>query len=550
MGMHPIPPEPGGKPFRAYLSGDGKVETAAMKRKRWFPDSLVLIFFMVILGQIAGYIIPAGEFERVQVHPGPGSPVISEKLGRGRIVEIRDDATAVAFIDKGEVVLLPPGEVQPAPFRTYEEPDLPGRKQVVAGTYAPVPPEHRNELSPWHFLTAIPRGLAEAQDVIFLIFLVGGVIAVLRATGAIDAALHGAVTWLGHVPWVLIAGCLVIFGLGSFTIGMGEEYLPLIPILVTMSLAMKMDSIVAMGMVWVPYGIGWGCAGTNPFGVVIAQRLAGLPVTSGLGVRTVLLVVFLAVGFHHVYRYARRIRRDPSLSLVADVDYSTGFEPPADVRMTWQRTLILLVFLAGIVVFVWGAGSRDWYITELNAIFLGIGLIAAVLAAMPPNTVARKFIEGAAEMTSAALLVGVARTIQVVLEDGQIIDTIIDSIAGLLKGAGPETASVGMLTVQTICNFFIPSGSGQAYVTMPIMSPLAELTGVPQQVAVLAYQFGDGFTNMVVPTSALVMGTLALGRIPYGRWVRFVTPLLIKLFLLSALVLVLMVNMGDRFGFH
>ena len=152
-------------------------------------------------------------------------------------------------------------------------------------------------------------------------------------------------------------------------------------------------------------------------------------------------------------------------------------------------------------------------------------------------------------MTSAALLIGFARTIQVVMDDGQIKDTVINGIASLIEGSGADVSAIGMLGVQTVCNFFIPSGTGQAYVTMPIMSPLATVTGVPQQTAVLAYQFGDGFTNMIVPTSALVMGTLALGRIPYGRWVRFVGPLLIKLFLVSIAALVFSVHFADMIGF-
>jgi len=464
-----------------------------MKKSR-FPDSLVLIFSIIILAQLASYVLPHGEYNRV---PVPDS----------------------------------------------------SRTMVEDGTYHRVGGDDRATLPPWAFLTSLPEGLEAAQDIIFLVFLVGGVIALLRQSGAIDAALHGAVERLGKAPWILIGGTLVIFSLGSFTIGMGEEYVPLIPILVTMSLAMKLDSIVAMGMIWVPYGIGWGCAGTNPFGVIIAQGIAGVPITSGLATRWVLLVLFLAIGFQHVYAYARKIQQDPSASLVADVDYSTGFEPPHDIRLTWQRILILVIFVAGIVLFVYGAKNWDWYITELNAVFLAIGLVAAIISRMSPNLASTTFIRGAAEMTSAALLIGFARTIEVVLSHGQIIDTIIHSIASTLEGTGVYVAALGMLAVQTVCNFFIPSGSGQAYVTMPIMSPLATVTGVPQQVAVLAYQFGDGFTNMVVPTSALVMGTLALGKIPYTRWVRFVTPLLLKLFALAIVALLLAVRFGDAWGF-
>jgi uncharacterized ion transporter superfamily protein YfcC len=464
------------------------------KKKRWFPESLVLIFAIIVAAQLLTYVVPSGEYEQVPTPDGN---------------------------------------------RTMVDPDS---FEFVAAEDSP-------RLSLWHILLAIPRGLSAAEDIIFLVFLVGGVIAILRKTGAIDAALHKAVVTAGNKEWILMASCLLIFGLGSFTIGMGEEYVPLIPIIVTMCLAMKMDSLVAMGLVWVPYGIGWATAGMNPFGVLIAQDIAGVELASGMKFRVLLFVVCLAVGFQHVFAYARRIQADPSRSLVCDVDYTTGFEMPDDVRLTGRRIAILVVFLSGILLFLWGATSQGWYILELNAIFLGIGLLAAIIARLSPNNTSRTFIRGAGEMTAAALLIGFARTIQVVLDDGLIKDTVVHAIAGPLQSAGPDVAALGMLAVQTICNFFIPSGSGQAFVTMPIMSPLAAVTGVPQQVAVLAYQFGDGFTNMVVPTSALVMGTLALGKIPYSRWVRFVTPLLVKLFLVAIVALLFIMRFPNFLGF-
>jgi len=467
-----------------------------MKKRNWSLDSLVLIFSIIVFAQLLVYLVPQGQFER-----------------------------------------------QPYP----ENPD---RSMVVADSYALATTDQQVEMQPWYFLLAIPKGLAAAQDIIFLIFIAGGVIAILRKSGAIDAALHKAVSKLGGSPWILIAGCLIIFSLGAYTIGMGEEYVPLIPIIVTMSLAMRMDAIVAMGMVWIPYGIGWACAGTNPFGVIIAQNIAGVPLTSGWGFRLVMLAVFLGVAFHHLYRYAMRVQRDPETSLVAHIDYSKGFDLPKDLQLTGKRIAILLVFVGAIIGFVYGVTKYGWYIDELNAIFLGIGLVTALIARIPAGETSRTFIRGAAEMTTAALLVGFARSIEVVLSDGQIIDTVINAIASVLANFGAEASAIGMLVVQTICNFFIPSGSGQAFVTMPIMSPLATLTGVPQQTAVLAYQFGDGFTNMIVPTSALVMGALALGKIPYGAWVRFITPLLLKIFALAIVFLVLTVHIGDVVGFN
>jgi uncharacterized ion transporter superfamily protein YfcC len=457
-------------------------------------DSLALIFSFIVIAQLMSYVITQGTFER-------------------------------------------------APF-----PDNPSRSMVVAGTYAPVSADESVTLPPWHFLIGITKGLADAQDIIFLIFIVGGVIEVLRRTGAIDAALHGAVDKLGHSPWILIVGCFAMFSLGSFTIGMGEEYVPLIPIIVTMSLAMRMDAVVAMGMVWIPYGIGWGCAGINPFGVLIAQNIAGVPLTSGWGFRLLMMIAFLALAFHHLYRYARRVQQDPSQSLVAHVDYSSGFEPPHDIQMTGARSAVLAVFLLGIAFFVYGAAKFGWYISELNAVFFGIGLIGAAIARMSAGETSRTFLEGAAQMTAPALIVGFARAIAVVLEDGQIIDSVVHGIAGLLEGMPAEVSAIGMLIVQSLCNLFIPSGSGQAFVTMPIMSPLATLTDVPQQTAVLAFQFGDGFTNMIVPTSALVVGALALGKVPYAAWVRFVGPLMIKILLLAAAFLVFSIHFGEAVG--
>jgi uncharacterized ion transporter superfamily protein YfcC len=464
------------------------------KKKRRVIDSLVLIFSIVIIAQLLTYVVPQGKFER---EPYPKNP---------------------------------------------------SHEMVVPGSYQAVNADSQVRLRLWHPLSAVPKGMDAAQEIIFLVFLVGGVIAILRVTGAIDAFLHTAVATFGRSPWILIAGCLVLFGMGSWTIGMGEEYVPLIPILIAMSLAMKMDAIVAMGMIWVPYGIGWACAGINPFGVLIAQDIAGLPPTSGWPFRLGIMVIFLAVGFQHVYSYALRVRRDPSTSLVADVDYSDGFEAPDDIRLTGGRILILLVFTAGIIAFVIGASTAGWYIGELVTMFLAVGLVGAIVGRLGPVKTSQTFIQGASEMTAAALIIGFARSIEVVLNDGQIIDTVINSIASLLDGTGPAVSAIGMLTVQSICNFFIPSGSGQAFVTMPIMSPLATLTHVPQQVAVLAYQFGDGFSNMFVPTSALVMGALALGRIPYGRWLKFVLPLMVKLLVVAVVVLIVALYMGESLG--
>jgi len=449
-----------------------------------FPDSLVLILTMVVLAQAATLVLPRGEFER-----------------EGRSVV--------------------PG--------TYER--LPETATSVEDVVSIVPDA----------LLAIPRGLEDGANIIFFVFLIGGVIAVIRRTGAIDALLGAAIHRLGGRPGLLVVGMLTVFALGSSFIGMAEEYMPFIPILVTMCLALGMDAIVALGIVYIGAGVGYGAAAFNPFTVLIGQDIAGLQPASGQWLRWILLVVCVAVGAQHILSYARRVRADAGKSLVGDVDYSQGFDMPDDLRFTKGRVAVIVSAVLALAVFVWGTNEYGWYLTELAALFLGLGLVAAVLGGLSPNVTSREFCAGAAEMTTTALLIGFARTIQVVLNEGQVIDTVIHGIAQPLAEVGSGGAAVGMLGVQSVCNFFIPSGSGQAYVTMPIMAPLADLTGVTRQTAVLAYQMGDGFMNMIVPTNALLMGMLGLGKIPNERWVRFIAPLLVKLFVVAIAALVVAV---------
>jgi len=307
---------------------------------------------------------------------------------------------------------------------------------------------------------------------------------------------------------------------------------------------MRMDAVVAVGIVYIGAGVGYGCAALNPFTVMIAKSIAEQPPFAGQWLRWAILPLFLALGLLHIMRYVRRIRADARASHVADVDYSQGYEMAADVVLTKKRLVILGLFVAGVLLFVWGATQHGWYLVELSAVFLGLALIAALIGRLGPSATAERFCQGAAEMTTTALLIGFARTIQVVLDDGQVADTVIHAIAQPLAEVGPQIGAVGMFCVQSVCNVFIPSGSGQAYVTMPVMVPLADLSGISRETAVLAYQFGDGFTNMIVPTNALLMGMLALGRIPYGGWLRFLAPFMLQVFVLAALVLVLAVQLG------
>ena len=544
-----------------------------MTKPSRFPHSLVLIFAMVVVAQLLTYLLPKGSFE-TEPRPDRGAPFaertdgetqpLRQRLAAARAARGLEVAEVAALfrvssktVEAWEAGPVADGEAwrvgapieanvgallerwvqtgEPptsAAIEAWKQAVADDHPTVVGGSYAT-----KSGVAglPWYAaLTAVPQGFRNGAGIIFFVFVVGGVIGILRATGAIDALIGTAIRGFSGKPVLLIAGMTLLFAIGSSTIGMAEEYMPFVPILVTLSLALKMDAVVALGIVYIGAGVGYGCAAVNPFTVAIAQDIAGVEPASGWLFRVVFMVAACAVGVLHIVRYANRVKRDPGQSFVRDVDYSEGYEMPADTQMTLPRVAVLALFVGAIVLFVYGVAEWGWYFDELMAVFLGLGVAGAAVSRLSPNLVANRFCEGAAEMTTTALLIGVASSIEVVLEQGQVIDTIIEGIAAAISGAGPFLASLGMLAVQSVANLFIPSGSGQAYVTMPIMAPLAELCDVSAQRAVLAYQIGDGFMNMVVPTNALLMGMLALGRVPYGRWLRFILPLMLQLYLLAA----------------
>jgi uncharacterized ion transporter superfamily protein YfcC len=450
------------------------------------PHTLVLLAGMIVLAVVLAYVLPAGAFERVE----------------------------------------------------NEE----GRLQVVPGSYRQTP--EVTPPSPLAVFTSVPRGMEAAAEIIFFVFIIGGAFSVLRGTGAVDAMLGAALRRLGHRPLLLLAGGVVLFAAGSSTIGMAEEYLPFVPFLVALALALGYDAVVGVAIMTLGYAIGYGVATINPFTVLIAQDVAGLQPASGLWFRLALAVVFVPVGVHHVWRYAERVRRDPGSSLVRDAPPPAMERPHAARPVTRTQGAVLLSVVLALALLIWGLTARGWYLVEMSALFLALTVVMALLARIPADTTARLFGEGAAELTMTALLIGFARAIQVVLADGGVIDTLVHGLSQPLQALGPSLAAVGMFLVQSATNLFIPSGSGQAYVTMPIMAPLADVVGVSRQVAVLAFQFGDGFTNILVPTNPVIIGVLAIAGVPYDRWLRFVLPFMVKVWLVGSVALVAAVWLG------
>lgn len=416
-----------------------------------------------------------------------------------------------------------------------------GKSVVVPGTYAPL--ADRTYLPPWALLTVIPRAFGEAQGVIFFILLVGGVFGILRRTEAIEAGLGALMARLGGRQTVLVLVGTAVFALLSASFGMASEYLAFVGVIVALCVAMKLDAMVAAGILLVGYGVGYGASTTNPFTVVVAQEIAGVPLGSGLWFRVAVLVLAYGVGVHHILRYVRRARATPDKALAAqpeaDPASTEGF-PPVDGR----RRIVLALLALTIVVQMAGILIGHWRLPQLGGLFLGLGLAVALVARIPGEEACQAFIEGASRLTGTALLVGFARAIGLILEDGQVLHTLVQLTSTPLAALPPAVSGVGMLGIQSFLNIFIPSGSGQALATMPIMAPVADLVGISRQASVLAFQFGDGFTNLIIPTNPFLMAVLGLAGVPYGHWLRFVWPLMLKLMVLSALAMVVAVQIG------
>ena len=422
-----------------------------------------------------------------------------------------------------------------------------GRSAVIPGTFTLV--EQRQYLTPWQLLTAIPRAFASAQDVIFFVLILGGVLSIARATGTVDALIGRLLTRFGDKPQMLIFMVVFCFAMASSAIGTAGEYIPFVLILVALCKAMRLDAMTAVGMTVAGYGIGYGVSAINPFTVIIAQQIADVPPLSGNWLRFAIFVPFVLIGFHHVWSYAKKVLANPANSMVADLPCPLGDKLPAAYpALAWNHKLILASFVGTIALVAYGIRVHGWYLYELSACFIAWGLFTALIGRISADTAAEKFIAGAMELTTTAMLIGVARGISLIMEDGQILHSLVHGMSMPLSYVGAEAAAVGMLVIQTLLNFFIPSGSGQAYVTMPLMVPLADLLEIPRQVAVLAYQFGDGFSNMIIPTNAVLMGIIGIAGIPYGHWFRFCMPLLLKLLAAAALVLVLAVVFGYGAG--
>jgi uncharacterized ion transporter superfamily protein YfcC len=416
------------------------------------------------------------------------------------------------------------------PAGEFERVEIEGRQVVEPGSYAPsdAPAAGVAEV----FL-AFPRGLQETAYIVFYIFLIGGAFGVVNATGAVESAIQGIVRLCGHRGELVIVLLMLLFSLGGATIGMAEETLVFLPGLVVLARRLGYDEIVGGAIGLVGAGAGFAGAFLNPFTVGVAQEIAGLPLFSGIGLRLVAWVVITAVSIVYVVAWARRRQRAPE----------TGTTPePVGGRLVGRRqALVLALMVLTLAAVVVGSISWGWGILELSALFVAVAVVAGALGGLGLNGTAERFVEGAAAITSGALVVGLARGILVILEGAQATDTMLNAMAGAIQGLPGWISVGGLYGVQVVLNYFVPSGSGQAALSIPVLAPLADLVGVTRQTTVLAYQFGDGFSNVFTPTQGYFMAGLALIGVSWERWVRFMWRLEL-LWLATGMVLLLIAH--------
>jgi uncharacterized ion transporter superfamily protein YfcC len=481
-------------------------------QKRGFslPSAYTILFALIVLTAIATWIIPAGEYELDE----NGQPI--------------------------------PG--------SYSEVDPNPQRIVVDSLLAPINGLYGIESAEDGSISVYNSGeLFGAIDVALFVLVIGGFLGVTMKTGAIQGAIFQIVGGLRGRERLLIPILMVVFAIGGTTFGMAEESLAFYALIITVMIAAGYDSLVGASILLLGCGIGVLGSTINPFATGIASGFAGTSIDAGLIGRLVILVIGTAIGIWFVMRYAAKVRADPSASLVHDMKaenearFLAGSTTDESVSLTGQQKLVLVLFFAAFAVMIYGVIPWEdlgigiptlwWWFPEMTASFLLFAILIGVVARMGEGGLTSTFVDGARDLLGVALIIGIARGITVIMNNGLITDTVLSWAETAVADLGGVVFIILMYILFLPLSFLIPSSSGLATVAMPIMAPLASFADVPPQLVVTAYQTANGLLNLVTPTSAVVMGGLAIARVGYGTWLRFVWPVLILLAILSIAVL-------------
>lgn len=446
-----------------------KLETIGSKERRkvQMPDTYVILFSFIVVAAIATYFVPAGEFDRVT---------------------------------KGEITVTVPG--------SYHEVDA-------------------KPTSIMDFFRAFQTGMIESSSLIFLVLFTGGAFAIVEASGAINAGIMAAINKTKNKELLLIGCIAFLFSLGGVVEIVANSVIAFIPIGILLARAMKLDAIIGVAIIYLGAYAGFNTGFLNPFTLGLAQQIAEVPIFSGMMFRIILYLIIVMVTIVYISLYAKKILKDPTKSIMGPQLFAEGDEKAlAETKFTLRHKSILLYFISCLAFYVFGTRQWDWQINEMAAMFIIIAIGSGILARMSANDIVKAFIKGAQKLVYGALVIGVARAILVILQDGKILDTVVQGLAIALEPLSPVAGAIGMFIGNALFNILVSSGTGQAVVAMPILTPLADMLAIPRQVAVQAFQLGDGFTNSIIPTSGVLMASLAVGGVPYTKWVKFMWPLM------------------------
>ena len=439
------------------------------KTKLKMPHSFIIIGMIVLLCTVLTYFIPAGQFERT--------------------------------IDPGS-----------------------GRSIVVAGSFKYV---EQSPVSPFGMFMSIMEGMVDAADIIFFCFFSYGFMVMLIRVGAFDAGVGALIRKLKGKDKYILPILIWIFGLMGATFGMYEEAYGFIPVVMAMAIALGYDGLTGAVVVMGSVAMGFAAAFVNPYTIAIAQTIAELPLFSGIFFRVIIFIAYMSMYTFYTMRYANKVKKDPTKSYLYGTDYNNlsniTHEELIGKELTGRHKISLVLFLLTIVTFVAGAILYGWYLYELSAIFIIMMFVIGFVNKKSLSETSEIFIDISKGIIFGAFIIGIARAVLIVLQHGNIIDTVCFYLAEGLSGLPSILAAEAMMVFQTLLNFFIPSGSGQATTSMPIMVPIADLLGINRQIAVLAFQFGDGFSNMFWPTQAAV--DCAIAGIALNKWYKFFGPL-------------------------
>lgn len=430
------------------------------------------------------------------------------------------------------------------PAGQYTRDLVDGIDVVVANSYETIA---RTPVSFLDIFSAVHDGMVESAPIIFYVIIIGGMISVMNSTGSLDALLASTSKKLAKKRLLFISVLVLLFSLGGTLIGMGEESLIYIPIVVPFALSMGYDVLTGAAIVLFGMCVGFTTAIMNPFTIGVAQGIAELPMFSGIHLRIALYIVTFVAAVAFLYNHGEKVRKNPSLGVWDETNiYTKALHNDDNIKLETKHKLILLTFVVGIIAIVIGVMKYNWGMAEYSGVFILISVVMALIWKMSPDNYIKYFLKGAENILPGALIIGVARGIVVVLTNGNIIDTILYYSSSALQHLPTSLSVIGMFIVQGIIHILVPSGSGQAMLTMPIMIPLSDLLNVTRQTACLIFTLADGIGNTWIPTSGILMAVLSMNKIPYRKWIKTLLPFIIGQYVVAIIVSVIanMMNYG------